>query len=236
MVRGGNSAPNTNAMKKTSLPPSAPLSSAAVNQRAYQLLFALKEQHFKDLAAFAAWQLGVGCRHPGAARELLLKEGADLLHDCFEAILAGLRDPACGRHPGSIDVKNMTTFLHFMRNVIRSVRYHQAVSAASKGNLVVAVPNLRNSEGFAHTTPEEDVELRDLRDEFFAALRHELDDPEQYAAVLETWHASFFRIERLTELGLSPKHAWKLRQKARRLYRQLSEPVQSVPLCVAELS
>ena len=223
-------------MKKTSLPPSASLGSAAVNQRAYQLLFALEEQHFKDLAAFAAWQLGVGCRHPGAARELLLKEGADLLHDCFEAILAGLRDPNCGRHPGSMDVKNMSTFLHFMRNVIRSVRYHQAVSAASKGNVVVAVPNLRNYEGFARTIPEEDIELRDLRDQFFAALRRELDDPEQYATVLETWHANFFRIERLIELGLSPKHAWKLRQKARRLYRQLSEPVQAVPSCEAELS
>src|SRR5665647_3224283 len=70
-----------------------------------------------------------GCRHPGAARELLLKEGADLLHDCFEAILAGLRDPTRGRHPGSMDVKNMGSFLHFIRNVVRSVRYHQAVSA-----------------------------------------------------------------------------------------------------------
>lgn len=223
-------------MKKASLPPLAPLTSAAVNQRAYQLLFALKEQHFKHLAAFAAWQLGVGCRHPGAARELLLKEGADLLHDCFEAILAGLRDPTCGRHPGSMDVKNMSTFLHFMRNVIRSVRYHQAVSAASKGNLVVAVPNLRGYEGFARTAPEEDVELRDLRDEFFAILRRELDDPAKYATILEAWHANFFRIERLTQLGLSAKDAWKLRQKARRLYRQLSEPVHDLPLCEAGLS
>ena len=223
-------------MKRTSLPPSAPLGSAAVNQRAYQLLFALEDRHFKDLAAFAAWQLGVGCRHPGAARELLLKDGADLLHDCFEAILAGLREPTCGRHPGPMDVKNMSTFLHFMRNVIRSVRYHQAVSAASRSNLVVAVPNLRDYEGFARTSPEEDVELRDLRDEFFSALRRELDDSQQYATVLETWHANFFRIERLIELGLSAKDAWKLRQKARRLYRQLSEPVQEVPLSEPDLS
>lgn len=236
MASAGNSAPNTNAMKKTSLPPSAPLGSAAVNQRAYQLLFALEEHHFKDLAAFAAWQLGVGCRHPGAARELLLKEGADLLHDCFEAILAGLRDPACGRHPGPMDVKSMNAFLHFMRNVVRSVRYHQAVSAASKGDVVVAVPNLRNYEACARTTPEDDVELRDLRDEFFAALRRELDNPEQYATILETWHTNFFRIERLMELGLSAKDAWKLRQRARRLYRQLSEPVQDPALNEPELS
>ena len=223
-------------MQKTSLPPSAPLSSAAVTQRAYQLLFALEEKHFKDLAAFAAWQLGVGCRHPGAARELLLKEGADLLHDCFEAVLAGLRDPNCGRHPGAVDVKNMSAFLHFLRNAIRSVRYHQAVSAASKSQLVVATPCPQNHEALARTTPEDDVELRDLRDEFFAALRRELDDPAQYAAVLETWHANFFRIERLIELGLSPKDAWKLRQKARRLYRQLSEPVREAPPSATELS
>jgi hypothetical protein len=223
-------------MKKTSLPTSAPLCSAAINQRAYQLLFALEEQHFKDLAAFAAWQLGVGCRHPGAARELLLKEGADLLDDCFEAILTGLSDPTCGRHPRPMDVNNLHAFLRYMRNVIRSMRYHQAGAAASKGNMVVEVPNLRNYKAFARTPPEEDVELRDLRDEFFAALRRELDDPEQYAAVLETWHANFFRIERLMELGLSAKDAWKLRKKARRLYRQLSEPVREPPLSEPELS
>src|ERR1039457_6262565 len=91
MVSGGNLAPNKSAMKKASLPPSAPLSSAAVNQRAYQLLYAIEDSQFRDLVAFAAWQLCVGCRHPGAAHELLLKEGADLLHDVFEDILVGLR-------------------------------------------------------------------------------------------------------------------------------------------------
>ena len=40
----------------------------------------------------------------------------------------------------------------------------------------------------------------------------------------------------MVELGLSAKDAWKLRQKARRLYRQLSEPVQEVPLSEPELS
>ena len=64
--------------------------------------------------------------------------------------------------------------------------YHQAVSAASKGKVVVAVPSLRTYEAFARANSEEDVELRDLRDEFFTALRQELDDAEQYASVLET--------------------------------------------------
>ena len=229
MVLGGNSAPNKNAMKQTSLPPLAPLTSAAVNQRAYQLLYAIEDSQFRDLVAFAAWQLCVGCRHPGAAHELLLKEGADLLHDAFEDILVGLRDLDRGRHPRPADVKDMKAFHRFLRGAIRSVRYQQASTAAAQSEVLIALPNPENCEAVARLNPEEDVELRDLRDEFFIALREELEDPGQYEAVLEEWQQHFFTVKRLTELGLNYKDAWKLRQKARRLYRQLCEPVPKPP-------
>ena len=229
MVLGGNLQSNKKAMKKASLPPLAPLTSAAVNQRAYQLLYAIEDRQFKDLAAFAAWQLRVGCRHPGAAYELLLKEGADLLHDAFEDILVGLRDPNCGRHPSPSDVKDMNAFHRFLRGTIRSVRYQQASTAAARSEVLVALLNPGNYEAVARPNPEEDVELRDLRDEFFIALREELENPCQYAAVLEEWQQHFFTVTRLTELGLSYKDAWKLRQKAKRLYLQLSGPVPEPP-------
>src|ERR1017187_7611925 len=149
MVSGGNLAPNKSAMKKASLPPLAPLSSAAVNQRAYQLLYAIEDSQFRDLVAFAAWQLCVGRRHPGAAHELLLKEGADLLHDAFEDILVGLRDLDRGRHPRPADVKDMKAFHRFLRGAIRSVRYQQASTAAAQSEVLIALPNPENCEAVA---------------------------------------------------------------------------------------
>jgi hypothetical protein len=219
-------------MKKTSLNQKEPLTRAAVNQQAYQHLYALDANHFKDLAAFSAWQLIVGCRHPGAARELLLMEGADLLHDAFEVVLTGLLDPAVGRHPKELDVKDMKSFLKYLRNVIRSMRYKQARSAALKDRQIMLFPEVENYEDLVQLSPEEDVELRDLRDVFFIALRQELDDPEKYSAVLEEWHQHFFSITRLSELGLNSKDACKLRQKAQRLYLHLFEPAPMPPLIV----
>ena len=213
-------------MKKTSLKPTASLTPAAVNQRAYQLLYLLTPEEFKELTAFSAWQLRVGCRHGGAARELQLKEAADLLHDAFETVLAGLGDPAKGRHPQADDVKNLDAFLQYLRGVIRSVRHKQATSAAQRAQVIGMTPTeAEESETRARLNPDEEAEWRDFNREFFAAIRRELDDPDKYAVALDLWQADFFRVERLSQLGLQPKAAAKLRAKAQRLYRRLSEPV-----------
>ena len=219
-------------MKRTSLPTIEPLTTADVNQRAYQLLYMLDAETFKDLAAFSAYQLSVGCRHRGAARELLLKEGADLLHDAFETVLAGLREPSGGRHPRAADVRDLGTFLRYLRTVIRSIRYRQAATAAAAATVVEVTPTAEVLTVQATVKPEEDAELRDFKEAFFVALRHEQDDPAQYAVVLETWRQEFFTLERLTELGLSPKDAWKLRSKAQRLYHRLSNEGSSEPIPV----
>ena len=212
-------------MKNSSHRKVSPQGTQEIDRRALQLIYKLGKEHFKDLAAFSAWQLAIGRRHQGAARTLLLKEGPDLLHEAFETILAGLQNPHAGRHPRSRDVENMHTFIRYLRNVIRSIRYKHATSEARRAMVLVSAPvdeELRSAT--ARLSPDEDPELRDLKAQLLTALRQELDDSKKYRTALEAWRTDFFTTERLVELGLNPKDAWKLRSKAQRIYLQLSEP------------
>jgi hypothetical protein len=194
-----------------------------MNFRVRCLLDSLKPDHFKDLTAFCARELCRGVRLPGAARELFLKEAADLLHDAIESLLVGLRNPNKGHHPNAQDVESLDSFTRYLRNVVRYVLRKHVASAALRQEVILRQIVGIEPTAFAHTNPAEEAELGDLKQEFFKSIRFELNNPGKYSAALEIWHEDFFNIDRLTQLGLNPVDTYSLRLTAHWIYFFLCE-------------
>jgi hypothetical protein len=218
--RNGHTGPQKQASRK----PQTKLDPDEIVLRASRLLDSLGPDHLKELTAFCASQLGLACSLSGPARELFLTDGADLLHDAFESLLVGLQNPNKGHHPNANDVQNLDKFLCYLRKVVRDLRIKHAALAALRAEIIAPPLVGVDPQVPARTNPAQEVELSDLKQEFFKNMHSQPARSEKYAAALETWREDFFLIDRLTLLGLNSMDTCTLQLNARWLYLTLSEP------------
>ena len=198
---------------------------AALKARIYTLLETLQPEHLKELKAFCAGQLWICGRLPGVAHELFLSEASDLLHQAFETLLANLQNPGKVNQPRPTDVMSVDTFIPYLRKTVRRLCQKQASSAARRAEVIKPPIHGIEPPGAAKSNPAEEVELRDLEQEFFRTIRLILHDAKKYDVALQAWREDFFSIDRLSQLGLNQMDTCILRLRAQWLYSLLSEPI-----------
>ena len=153
--------------------------------------------------------------------------GEDVLQDTFAAVLTGLSRERKGRHPRMTDLENKPAFLRYLKGVVNSMVEAERRKLEHR---VVHRPLAGDPDGgavkngiclTAVVSPENDVELRTFRDEFFQRLRAKA--PLRLRHLVDAWEEVFLWAEQIPLQGRRRRVRARLRSLSRQVLQEMNE-------------
>jgi hypothetical protein len=153
--------------------------------------------------------------------------GEDVLQDTFAAVLTGLSREQEGRHPRMTDLENKPAFLRYLKGVVNSM---VEAERRKQEHRVVHWPLACNPDAgdvrngiclTAVVSPENDVELRMFRDEFFKRLKAKA--PPGLRHLVDAWEEVFLWAEQIPLQGRRRRVRARLRSLSRQVLQEMNE-------------
>jgi len=182
-----------------------------------QLVAQLACDHYQHLLAFAASRLKRLGLDSNAA--------ADLLHDAIHSVLRGLEGHV-GRHPRDQDLQDMSSFLPYMKQVVKSLATNMGrherclfISSLNEANFFTPELNYLGTQVIVEPIPNEEPELRDLHRELFRRLQQR--SPPRLRRMVSAWKRDFFWSESIPLRGAHRQYRAELREIAQQIVGEI---------------